>query len=144
MYLAAAREINFEAWLKRYFSSHPAMRKYSGVPIRKVDFTSRTNEASFTSKGVELYPKFWTLDAMGRDFALTHEIGHSVESAAGLSGLIKAAEALGIDPWDTANLPFGQFKMTEAFADSFASYHLDGDVQRRYPLWATLVEVLSR
>ena len=120
------------------------MRKYSKIPFRKVNDTSRTNEASFTTKGVEVYPKFWTLDAKIQDWVLTHEIGHSVEDAVGLSGLIKAAEDLGIDPWDTGNLPFGQFNMNEAFAESFASYHIDGDVQRRYPLWAKLVEDLSR
>lgn len=142
--MAVAKEIDLQTWLKRYFSRHPGLRKYSVLPFIKVDNTSRTNEASFTTRGVEIYPKFWTLPRAIQDWVLTHEIGHSVEDAVGLSGLIQEASALGIDPWDSSNLPFGQFKMDEAFAESFASYHIDGDVKTRYPQWATLVEKLSR
>lgn len=34
--------------------------------------------------------------------------------------------------------------MQEAFADCFASFFTDGDVKRRYPEWAKLVEQMYR
>jgi hypothetical protein len=54
--------------------------------------------------------------------------------------LIERANLDGVDLWDTGNLPFGQHNMEEGFADSFASYFVDRDVQRRYPLWSKWVE----
>jgi len=145
-FLWALREVNLETWLKKYFTRHSALRKYSRVRITKIDHPGAGShpEARYTSKGIELYPKFWELPSVVQDFVLTHEFGHHVESEAGLSNLIESAEALGINPWETSTLPFGQHNMEEAFADSFASYHTDGDVKHRYPLWTALVETLSR
>ena len=40
-------------------------------------------------------------------------------------------------------LPFAQYNMDEAFADSFASYAIDQEVKSRYPQWAALVEAVQ-
>jgi hypothetical protein len=132
-----------EKWVRGFLSRHPKIKPFLKD---KVYFVTNPNqhrhpEASFTSRGIELFPKFWALSGDVQDFVFAHEIGHSVESRLSRS-LPTLAEPLGVDVWD--NLPFAQFNMGEAFADSFASYFLDGEVQRRYPGWASLVEAAVR
>ena len=84
-----------------------------------------------------------TQDGLITADVVTHEIGHWVQSNNAFgSAFMDAARSVGVDPWDTLNLPFGQFNMDEAFADSFASYYTDGDVKRRYPKWTQLVEAV--
>lgn len=129
------------AWVREFFRRHPKLARYSKVKVNRVlEATGSAGhpEATVQRGIIHLYPKFWALDTEIKDFVFAHEIGHVVESN---FDLIHAAEALGVDVWrDREPLPFGQHNMAEAFADSFASYFLDGDVQRRHPDWASLVE----
>lgn len=129
-------------WVRGFFSRHPSLGRYSRLPVVHVDQPNRSRhpEASWTSRGIELYPKFRALSPDSQDFVFAHEIGHAVLEKWDYRKFMAAAEAAGIDPWDTPSLPFAQHNFDEAFADSFASYHLDQDVQRRYPGWAQIVE----
>jgi hypothetical protein len=72
---------------------------------------------------------------------MAHEIGHYVLTKKPTGWLVNTAPTFGVDPWDTPNLPFGQFNYEEAFADSFATYHLNrSELRRRYPGWYQIVE----
>jgi len=83
-----------------------------------------------------LFEKFWKLDAKTRDYVFTHELGHLALSKHGLAKFIKEMEALGVNVWESEKLPFGQFNMDEAFADSFATYFLNrAELKQRYPEW---------
>jgi hypothetical protein len=126
------------AWVKGFFSRHSSLKPYQGASVTHVD-TDAGPEASWNG-GVWLYPKFWKLRPQGRDFVFAHELGHGVLEKWGYPALLAKAAELGVDPWDTPNLPFAVHNFDEAFADSFASYHTDGDVKRRYPAWAQIVE----
>lgn len=130
------------AWVQGFFARHSKLRRYSGIPVVHVEDPSRQRhpEASWSRGSIELYPKFRKLSKGIQDFVFAHEIGHAVLSRWGSPKFMAAAEAAGVDPWDTPNLPFAQHNFDEAFADCFASYHIDGDVQRRYPEWARVVE----
>jgi GNAT superfamily N-acetyltransferase len=130
------------AWVEEYLRRHPKVRPFLRDRVWHVTHPGAGNhpEARYTSRGIEIYPKFWNLAEDPRDFVFTHEVGHSVLDRWGLRQFIAAAEAAGVDVWDTAQLPFSNGNMHEAFADSFASYFLDGDVRHRYPVWVPLVE----
>ena len=130
-------------WVKGFFSRHSKLRRFASIPVVHVEEPNRRRhpEASYTSKGIELYPKFRQLSPGVQDFVFAHEIGHAVLEKWGNREFMSAAKVAGVDPWDTPNLPFAQHNFDEAFADSFASYHVDGDVQRRYPEWSSLVSV---
>lgn len=135
-------------YLSQFFRRYPKLAPFQ-KQIRFLDreqgWSANHGEARQHGDEVWLFPKFWELPLSVRDFVVAHEIGHWVKSSFGGLEFIKLAESLGLDPWDSDSLPFGQFNMDEAFADSFASYHTDGDVNRRYPLWAQLVQlVLSK
>ena len=132
------------SWVDAFFRRHPRLKPYL-QGIRRVRESSGGSgshgEARQTGDDILLFPKFWTLHISVQDFVFAHEIGHWVlASKGGSRGLIKRAHLDGVDLWDTGNLPFGQHNMEEGFADSFASYFVDGDVQRRYPLWSKWVE----
>ena len=100
-------------------------------------------EASQSGGDVWLYSKFWGHDPATRDFIYTHELGHLTLDKFGLDRMIPAAKDLGIDPWDTAGLPYAQFNMDEAFADCFASYFIENsELKRRYPAWEALVRTV--
>jgi hypothetical protein len=102
----------------------------------------RHPEASYTSTGIEVYPKFWELSPDVRDSVFAHEIGHHVLDKWGYREMLSAAEAAGVDPWDTGSLPYAQRNFDEAFADVFAEAHLNpSDLLRRHPAWARLMQV---
>ena len=131
-----------KAWVQGFFRRHPKLARYSKVKVNRVFGVSGSSghpEASVKLGVIHLYPKFWDLPPDIKDFVFAHEIGHVVN---GDFSLVDAAGVVGgVDLWgDAEPLPFGQHNMGEAFADSFASYFIDGDVQRRYPAWARLVE----
>lgn len=131
-------------WMDAFFRRHPRLKPYMRG-IRRVrespGGSGSHGEARQTGEDILLFPKFWALPQATQDFVFAHEIGHWVlTSKGGPRGLIDLAVQEGVDIWDTGNLPFGQHNMDEGFADSFASYFMDGDVQRRYPLWAKWVE----
>jgi DNA topoisomerase IB len=131
-----------KAWVQGFFRRHPKLARYSKVKVNRVFGVSGSSshpEASVKLGVIHLYPKFWGLSPDIKDFVFAHEIGHAVN---GDFSLVGAAEIVGgVDLWgDAEPLPFAQHNMGEAFADSFASYFIDGDVQRRYPAWARLVE----
>lgn len=131
---------------QEFFARHPKLRKY-GAGLKVLDKTGGSGshpEARQHGREVHLYPKFWGLDAKSRDFVFAHEIGHAVLSDFGLSKMVDALAAVGVDAWDAGALPFGQFNMDEAFADCFASYMVDGDTQRRYPAWAKVIEQAAK
>lgn len=134
---------NAATFSEGFFKRHPKLKRYA--PTKIVDKASGGGgshpEARQAGREIQLYPKFWKLDDQTKDFVLAHEIGHYVLSEYGLSKLIANLGELGIDPWDSSNLPFGQGNMDEAFADSFATHFLDtSELKRRYPEWAKVVE----
>jgi len=139
--LASGRSSNrAEEFAADFFKRYPKLLKFS--PRRVIDAkASGGQEARQQGDDVLVFPKFWSLPLSVRDFVFAHEIGHLVQSknAPGIK-FVELAERRGIDPWNVDTLPFGQFVMDEAFADAFASKHLDGVVQRRYPAWARLVD----
>lgn len=137
---------SLDGFLDGFFRRHPKLSKYRRLIRfrgREQGSSSGHGEARQHGDEVWVFPKFWTHQQGVQDFVLAHEIGHWVKSNNAFgSAFMDAARSVGVDPWDTPNLPFGQFNMDEAFADSFASYYTDGDVKRRYPEWARLVEVV--
>lgn len=129
-----------------FFRRHPKLSKYrSRLRFREREQGGSAGHGEARQHGDEvwLFPKFWQHTREVQDFVLAHEVGHWVKSEFGGREFIALAESKGIDPWDSPNLPFGQFNMDEAFADAFASYYTDGDVKRRYPAWAQLVEAVE-
>lgn len=144
---AGEAEQKRDIFLAGFFSKYPKLRKYRGIKTlntSKGGGRSGHGQASQVGDRIELHPGFWQLsDDQSRAGVYAHEIGHWVLSQFGISKMVPAAEGLGIDVWDRLNLPFGQFNMDEAFADSFASYFIDREVFKRYPAWAKLVEVVA-
>jgi len=128
-----------------FFKRYSKLRKYQKIKVQDATGVGEHHPEADQHLGkINLYPKFWRLDAGAQAFAFAHEIGHWVHSEIGLSKMISIASDLGIDMWDSPNLPYGQNNMQEAFADTFSSYFTDGEVKRRYPAWATLVEQMYR
>lgn len=140
--VASHGEAAKDVFVSGFFQRHPKLRKYKGIKVQAGGQGGRSGhgQASVQQGNIFLHAPFWDLTLDVQDFVFAHEIGHWILDAFGLGDFIREAEALGVDPWDTPNLPFAQHNMHEAFADSFASYFTDRDVQRRYPEWAALVE----
>lgn len=135
-----------EGFVEGFFRRYPKLVRHA----RHIKFVERSEggsaghgEARQHGDEVWIKPKFWTHGRGVQDFILAHEIGHWVLAEYGSRNFIELAYSRGVDPWDSSSLPFAQFNMEEAFADSFASYYIDGDVQRRYPSWTAIVEAVS-
>lgn len=144
--LNSAQGNAFEVFLKKFYKKHPKLKTLAPKKILNVDKPGAGKHPEATQKldHIELYPKFWKLPGdRSRFHVLAHEIGHYVLSKKGLSWLVEEARKLGIDVWEPDQLPFGQYNMEEGFADAFASYHTDGDVKRKYPAWAKLIQKAS-
>jgi len=140
-----ARIIDATEWAETFFHRHTSLRKYATLKVldKASGGTGPHGEARQHGNEVWLFPKFWKLNFETRDFVFAHEIGHFALSAYGLQKAIGVAQDLGVDPWDSSSLPFGQFNMDEAFADCFASYHLDrSDLKSKAPAWVPIVEAL--
>jgi len=140
------RADNTADFVDGFFRRHPKLSKYrSHLRFREREQGGSAGHGEARQHGNEvwLFPKFWQHSREVQDFVLAHEVGHWVKSEFGGRGFIALAESKGIDPWDSPNLPFGQFNMDEAFADAFASYYTDGDVKHKYPAWAQLVEAVE-
>jgi hypothetical protein len=124
-------------WAKGYFTRHPKLHRFA--PAKVLDHKGGSGshpEARQDGDNVLLFEKFWKLDAKTRDYVFTHELGHLALSKHGLAKFIKEMEALGVNVWESEKLPFGQFNMDEAFADSFATYFLNrAELKQRYPEW---------
>lgn len=136
---------DLEGFLQGFLQRHPILRKVvpGRIRIRIVEKTGAGVHGEARQHGDEiwLFPKFWALDTKTKDWVLTHEIGHWALREFGLSKMIAAASGLGIDPWDLANLPYGQHNMDEAFADCFAAHVLDpAELKHRYPQWIEIVD----
>jgi hypothetical protein len=134
-----------EEFANEFFKSHSALHKFS--PKKIVDKVSGGGgahpEARQSGNEIWLYPKFWQLDNRTRDFVFAHELGHYWLSSYGLAKLVEELKKQGVDPWDSATLPFGQHNMDEAFADSFATYFLNrGELKHRYPEWDAVVHAV--
>ncbi len=134
-----------EAFMAEFLRRHPALHRHAPKRVADRSYGSGMHpEATQAGNEILLFPKFWQLDAKAKDFVFAHEIGHYVLSELGLSALIKACEAHGIDPWNTDALPFAQSNMHEAFADSFADFYLGhSELKQRYPAWEALVRQLA-
>jgi len=127
-----------------FFKRHPNLHKFA--PKKIVDSANQKGshqEASQQGDSIQLYPKFWLLDAEGRDFVLAHEIGHWMLDVYGIAKLIEDLNKLGVDPWELSQLPFGWHNMDEAFADSFATYFFNrSELRQRYPEWDAVVHAI--
>ena len=134
----AERSVEHE-FAEDFFRRYPKLRRYA--PKQVVDKPSGPGEARQHGDEIWLFPKFWKLDPRTRDFVFAHELGHFVLGKFGMAKYVQLAGELGIDVWDQLSLPFGQHNMDEAFADSFASYHLTpSELKSRYPAWVDLVQ----
>ena len=142
-HLNARRRPTLEAFLSKYRKRRPEAARH--MPHRVLEkAVGGSGEARQHGDEIWLSPKFWEHDDKLRDWILTHEIGHYVLSRKNTQAM-HAAEALGIDLWDTPNLPYGQFNFDEAFADCFAAYYLEHqELGSRYPKWLELVEKLLK
>ena len=135
-----------QEWVAGFYDRHPDLRSYANVRVFSKDATSgRHPEASTASKGIELYPKFWELPSeRARDVVFSHELGHWVLGLYGLSAFVKLAESFGVDVWDREQLPFSAINFDEAFAESWAEFHLSlRDLRHRHPLWAQMVKAVK-
>ena len=131
------------AFLTKFYKKHVGLSRFKPKVFNKSDSGPGKGHPWASQRGddIHLFPKFWELDAKTRDFAFAHELGHWVSTQLGLSKLIEIANSLGIDPWNTNALPYGQFNMEEAFAETFADVHLNqSEARKRYPQWCKLVD----
>jgi hypothetical protein len=140
--IKTAGESELPEFLAEFGRSYPRLRHLIPKVVEKdVSRGGGHPEASQHNNEIWIFPKFWLLDDETRDFVFAHEIGHHVLSQKNTLWIIETAKRFGVDAWDTSSLPFGQFNMDEAFADSFASYHVNpGELRRRYPAWLAIVE----
>jgi hypothetical protein len=141
----ASKRPTLEAYLAKYRKRHrePAKQMPARVLEKSTGGSSGHGEAQQHGDEIWLFPKFWEHDEKLRDWIMTHEIGHYCLTNNNTKARAKA-EQLGIDPWDTPNLPYGQFNFDEAFADCFAAYYLERqELQTRYPAWLRLVEAIT-
>jgi len=126
----------------------PSLRKYERqikVKAKETGGSSSHGEARQHGSEIWIFPKFWTHTADIQRWIFTHEVGHWVLDKFGLQRMIDLAGTMGIDPWDTSSLPYGQFNSHEAFADSFAAYHLEkAELRQRYPAWLRLVDAVIK
>ncbi len=133
-----------EEFAAAFFKRHSGLHKFA--PKKVVDKAGGGGahpEARQAGSEIQLYPKFWALDAKTRDFVFAHELGHYALSSYGLPKLIEDLTKQGVDAWDASTLPFGQHNMDEAFADSFATYFLNrGELKHRYPKWDAVVHAV--
>ncbi len=133
-----------DQFVSAFFRRHPKLRRYA--PKRVIGGGSGASgshpEARQRGDRIVLFDKFWKLPSKTMDFVFAHEIGHyRLQERGGVSRMMKLAKDIGIDLWDVDSLPFGQLNMEEAFADSFASYHLSKqELVKRYPKWVSLIE----
>jgi hypothetical protein len=134
-----------ENYLDGFAQRHSKLSRLLPKVIEKAAGSSAGHgEARQHGDEIWLFPKFWDLDQKTRDFVLAHEIGHYMLSRKPSTWLMDLGAKNGVDVWDTASLPFGQFNQDEAFADSFASYYLEpGELHRRYPAWVPFVEAVA-
>lgn len=141
----ASDQGTLDAYLKGFFKRLPKLKRYAPqkIVVKSGSGSSGHGEARQHGREIWIFDKFWKLDRKTQDFVMAHEVGHYVLSEFGLSKFIQEAASLGVDVWD--NLPFGQFNMEEAFADSFASYFTaPGELKSRYPQWLALVEKVKK
>ena len=133
--------MNAKDFARGYFKRYPNLRRCAPTRIFDKQYTTPSQpEASQVIEEIWIYPKFWLLSDKDKDFVFTHEIGHYLMRLRGTAGLIADLTSLGLDPWDTAKLPFAAFNMDEAFADCFATYIFAPQELRRYPEWFTVIE----
>lgn len=129
-----------------FFKRHPNLRQYKDIKTRTVSTPGSGSHpnARYDFGTILFFPKWDELDKDTKDWAFAHELGHHAVDLYGFTNLGKAMDALGIDRWDVLSFPFGQMtNYEEAFADCFASYHTDGEVKKRYPVWAELVTLVK-
>lgn len=133
---------DLSSYLDEYATRHPQLARQLPKVVAKSGTGSGSHpEARQFGDEIWLYPKFWRLDSQTRDWVMTHELGHYVRGRRPLQWLIDTAARFGVDVWDSDSLPFGQFNMEEAFAESFAAYSLErSDLKSRYPAWVKIVE----
>jgi hypothetical protein len=144
--MVEAKGVSAENFVSSFFKRYPRMVSLAPslekIKSKEKQSGQRDHEATQRLGEIWLLPKFWELEDEIKDFVFAHEIGHYVLSE-GISEplwLVEALKLQGIDAWDASSLPFGQFNMDEAFADSFATYFIDEtELKRRYPGWHTVV-----
>ena len=134
----AAASKSIVDFLPGFFKRHPKLVKFRDVDmVDGGDGTARGThpEAEVLPRKIVFYDKFWAQkDQKLRDWMVAHELGHwALHATVGLSGIMDRVDLFN-------DLPFGQDSGEEAFAECFASYFLDGDVQKKFPAWASTVE----
>jgi mRNA-degrading endonuclease RelE of RelBE toxin-antitoxin system/GNAT superfamily N-acetyltransferase len=139
----AAAHDNAEAIVAAILKRQPGFRKYmTGVTVKRADpRPGRHPEATTEGTTILLFPKFDALDMGTQEHVLAHELGHVWLSKYGFSRWVSDLNEYGIDPWDTDNLPYGQFNSEEAFAECFAVRLTDPQhLERVYPRWSAMLD----
>lgn len=143
---ASVDYVELREWVSGFYDRHPDLRSFENVKVFSKDgSTGRHPEASTVSRGIELYPKFWDLpNDRARDVAFAHELGHWALGLYGLSSFVELSNSFGVDVWDRESLPFAAINYDEAFAESWAEFHLaPRDLRHRFPLWAQMVKAVK-
>lgn len=139
--LVEAAATSIATYLPGFFRRNPKLARFKSVKME--DGGSRSGngahpEAEVYRQTVIVYDKFWLQSQALRDWMLAHELGHwALHETVGLSGIMGVVDLF-------SDLPFGNDSSEEAFADCFASYFLDGDVQKKFPNWVAAVELVLK
>lgn len=139
-------ESGTEAFVAALLGRQPGFRKYmTGVTVKRSEPTdTRHPEATTQGDTILLFPKFDALDMNAQEHVFAHELGHVFLSRYGLSNWVNDANKYGIDPWDTAELPYGMPNFEEAFAEAFAVYLTDArELERAYPRWSAMLDEVA-
>ena len=139
-------EASLEDWVRGFYQRHPNLAgfRYKVLQVERAGAGPGAHpEARFSSRGIELYPKFWDLhDEAAKDFVFAHELGHGVLDDFGLAAFVALTQTFGVDVWDRQELPFSAINFDEAFADCFAEYYVGTGLKSRYPSWNQIVRAV--
>lgn len=135
-------QIDAEEWQAGWLLRHPSLFDIHSEVVLGVRLSSRNVDASYVQGYIELGEKFFNHPLDSQDYIYAHEIGHGIESTLG-SDWREMAEELGIDLWDTSNLPLGTFNQDEAMAETLAVLMLEDPIgtellHYRWPAWEKL------
>ena len=99
-FLAATGQVPTAAeFAGEFFKAHPHLKRFTpSKVVDKVGGGGSHPEARQAGSEIQLFPKFWNLDAKTKEFVFTHEIGHYVLAHQySLAKLIQDLSEQGID-----------------------------------------------
>ncbi len=128
-----------------FFQRNPKLQPLLSVPVKNGPRYG-TEIASVRYETIILTDAFWDFvknHPADADFIFAHELGHYVSDKITMREWYKKAAELGVDPWDTDNLPLSQFNAEEAFAETFAVIMMGDSIGlghlQRHSGWIALI-----